>query len=344
MSIFEYVIRYLDKRSVSATKHQKIPVQWDLGANYLLSPAVCSILELKRFSAAIGRDPASFFACQGIPAFSARANWVQFESSIRSDDLLNNTVLVRRYLPPGGVSPRASLVLTHHWNGSSADYVSFCEGIAKVDVEVFALDLPYHGTRSTFPLQKGARVVHEMLSSNLGRTIRSFQQAVCDVVALVMWLQRQSGRPVILGGVSMGSAVAALASAQLPNVSGLIAVLPVMNLPSVVWNGAATEHIRHGIELSLTYEDLEACWSCISPTTYRSVIRARPSLSIVGRYDTVAPPQQSIDFFSSAGVGDSKSTARVVSLSSGHHSLTLPWNALRVIRSVKTFVSGLLPA
>ncbi len=61
----------------------------------------------------------------------------------------------------------------------------------------------------------------------------------------------------------------------------------------VVWNGLSTQHVRKGIEKTLSREELRASWAVISPNSYirkLATLPYRKSLYITARYDLTFPP------------------------------------------------------
>ncbi len=75
----------------------------------------------------------------------------------------------------------------------------------------------------------------------------------------------------------------------------------------VVWTGLSTQHVRRGLETSISRDDLRHCWRVISPAAYFDRMRRRDirSLLIWARYDTTFLPEfsrQVVGWFATSGL------------------------------------------
>lgn len=86
--------------------------------------------------------------------------------------------------------------------------------------------LPLHGSRA----QHGQQYLSFNPLANVATTIR----AVCEVRALVDWIQAQGGDSVTAVGFSLGAPVAALAAGLDPRIDGVAAVVPMLDGHSTV--------------------------------------------------------------------------------------------------------------
>jgi len=150
------------------------------------------------------------------------------------------------------------------------------------------MSLPHHDGRRPAQELLGSGLV----SANLGRTIRSCQQAVMDARAIIGWLWDCGYRWIGVMGSSVGSTLATIVAAHDARVSALAQVLTASDFGEVVWTGRATRHIRQALEVSLTLEQVNAAWSVLSPISYVRQLRNRnvPALVISGREDRVFLP------------------------------------------------------
>lgn len=135
-------------------------------------------------------------------------------------------------------------------------------------------------------------IADHMLSSNIGRTIRSSRQAVLDARLAINWLQGRGYKKIGVLGASLGTSIAIILSAhdERINIGSLLFI--ASHFGEVVWTGQATKHIRKGIEKSITLEELNRVWSIISPITYVDKLKGRPvcHLIISGVHDKVFLP------------------------------------------------------
>jgi hypothetical protein len=150
------------------------------------------------------------------------------------------------------------------------------------------MTMPYHGERNV----PGASLADGMVSSNIGRTIRSSRQAVLEAKLAIEWLEKRGYSKIGLVGVSLGSSIAFLVAAHDLRVRAACYMLLASNFGEVVWTGTATAHIRQGLERHISREELRFLWSLISPITFVSHLRDRPLQTYVisAKHDGVFIP------------------------------------------------------
>jgi pimeloyl-ACP methyl ester carboxylesterase len=181
-----------------------------------------------------------------------------------------------------------AIILLPHWNASRSDYRLFAEFLRLWGVTVLCMSLPYHDDRRP----ESQRIDRLMVSSNLGRTIRSCRQAVLEARLAIGWLQQQGYRRIGVVGSSLGSSIAAIVAAHDQRVRVVSLLLVASDFGEVVWTGRATRHIRQALEGRLTLPQLKEIWSVISPVSYLPRLRGREvsTLVISGREDEVFQP------------------------------------------------------
>ena len=109
----------------------------------------------------------------------------------------------------------------------------------------FVLTLPHHYARNASPVRQ---VANDFLNADLGASIRSIRQSVCDVRSLVTWLRAEGFAEVHLIGVSLGSCVASLVAAFDARLASTSLFLTAGDFAETVWNGRATQHIRAALD------------------------------------------------------------------------------------------------
>ena len=247
--------------------------------------------------------------------------WIAFPSGVRTyvepNDLVMAKVTKRRQ------SDRA-LVVFHHWNAGSR-YPQLAHFLAWQGVTVVEMALPYHLERK----RPGSSHADDMLSPNLGRTLRSMRQAVLDGRKLVRILHDRGYRRVSVLGMSLGSWVAGLVAANDRTVDGAALFLAAGSLADMVWTGRATRHVRAGLEGKIDLPDLRRAWAPLDLQRHVGGL-TRPGLElqlVVAKRDTVVLPKLSAQLVSA--LREAGAAPGVRWLNCGHYSLSLPPFALQ---------------
>ncbi|MEO8132326.1 MAG: abhydrolase domain-containing 18, partial [Bryobacteraceae bacterium] len=131
------------------------------------------------------------------------------------------------------------------------------------------------------------------VSSNIGRTIAATRQSIIDVRSCVDWLESQGYERIAILGSSLGSCIAFIAAAHEPRIQAGVFNHISTYVSDVVWTGISTQHVRRGIEGSLSQDELREYWSIISPASYlpRMTTGKVKSLLVWARYDTTFLPE-----------------------------------------------------
>ncbi|MEO8024988.1 MAG: abhydrolase domain-containing 18 [Bryobacteraceae bacterium] len=244
---------------------------------------------------------------------------VKFTSAVHTPYPENNLVHGQWY--PAADKPgrrRVAVIVLPHWNASLGQHGALCKGMAKLGMSALRLSLPYHDYRMPPELQRADYAV----SANVGRTIDATRQAVIDVRSCVDWLYSQGYERVGICGTSLGSCYAFLASAYDPRIEVNVFNHCSTYFADVVWEGLSTQHIRQGIEKSITLESLRDAWMAVSPPHHfdqYAAHKTKKTLFIYARYDTTFPVK-----FSEQVIAHAREVGldhKVVVLPCGHYTL-----------------------
>lgn len=259
-----------------------------------------------------------FFAYQPASDFRLEADLLRFTSPVHTPYPENNIVHAQWFpaLAKPGRKRRAVVVLPH-WNASAGQHAALCRGLAKFGISALRISLPYHDYRMPAELQRADYA----MSANIGRTIDATRQAIIDVRCCGDWLESQGYDHIGLVGTSIGSCYAYLASAHDDRFRVNVFNHCSTYVADVVWEGLSTQHVRQGLEKSVTLEDLREAWMAISPPSYRDKFGAKDkrSLFIYARYDTTFPPHLSEQVIRHAR--ETKLDHQTVVLPCGHYTL-----------------------
>jgi hypothetical protein len=272
----------------------------------------------------------NFYASPPVNDYELRGDRLTWTSAVHTPSHENNTARARFF--PAQQPKRASknrepkrraVVVLPQWNADAESHVALCRILTRLGIAALRLTLPYHEDRRPAELERADYLV----SSNVARTLQSMRQAVVDTRAAVAWLDAQGYERIGATGTSIGSCTAFLAfvhderidAGVFNHVSGYVA--------DVVWRGISTQHVRAGIEGSLTVEELRALWLPISPMSFThrlTHMRARPMRFIAARHDLTFPADLSREVIDS--VKDLGVPLEVSWLPCGHYtSGERPW-------------------
>lgn len=263
--------------------------------------------------------------------YDRKDGWIEFQSPVLTETDANN--IVRAQVTESRSNDHA-LVIFHHWNASSRSR-QIARFFSSQGFTVVQIAMPYHLERS----RPAASYADDMLSPNLGRTVRSMRQAVLDGRKLIQVLRSEGYEQVSVLGMSLGSWVAGLVAAHDQTVKKAALFLTAGSLADMVWTGRATQHIRASLEQEIDLPQLRRAWSPLNLENYAKKL-ARPDLDlqiVLAKRDTVVLPE--ISHHLVAQLKDAGAQLRVLELNCGHYSLSLPpqilWAGFSVSRLLR---------
>lgn len=277
-------------------------------------------------------DPAFFDEPSGSDqGFEREDGWLKFPSDISTDIEENNVVWAKI---TESRSFDQAMVIFHHWNASTRNG-QIAKFFSRRGITVVEIAMPYHFERS----RPGSVHADYMLSPNLGRTVQSVRQAVCDGRKLIAWLKSQGYREISVLGMSLGSWVAGLIAAHDRAVSKASLFLTAGSLADMVWTGRATRSIRESLEPVVELTDLRRAWRPLNLENYAlNLARSDLELHVVlAKRDKVVLPELSERFMQR--LKDAGARPNILVLNCGHYSLAMPPYILLAGLSLKRFLS-----
>jgi len=259
-----------------------------------------------------------FFSYERPTDFRLEGNLLKFTSAVDTPYPENNTVHGQWFpakTKPGG--RRVAAIVLPHFNASVTQHNALCAGLAKLGISALRLSLPYHDYRMPAELKRADYAV----SSNVARTIDATRQAVIDTRSVADWFEREGFERIGIVGTSLGSCYAFLASAHDPRLAVNVYNHCSTWFADVVWEGLSTQHIRQGMESSVTLEQMREAWNVISPPHYidRYARHTKKTLFIYARYDTTFPVRFSEQVVEKAR--ELRLDHKVVVLPCGHYTV-----------------------
>ena len=255
-----------------------------------------------------------FFSGRSPGDYGLEGSHLRFTSALPSPYPENNTVHAE-FFPCARSGDRAVLVLPQ-WNADSQGHAGLCRLLNRFGLTALRMSMAYHDRRMPAELQRADYHV----SSNVGRTIHASRQSVIDARCCLDWLEARGYRRLAVLGTSLGSCIAFITAAHDARVRAAVLNHVSMYFSDVVWTGLSTQHVRRGLEGSITQDDLRSCWRPISPAAYLERVRGRDlrTLLIWARHDTSFLPEFSrevIEWFAASGTRN-----KVVCLPCAHYT------------------------
>lgn len=211
--------------------------------------------------------------------------FLRFTSPVRTP-YPENDVVNARWFPAfdrSGKPSRKAVIVLPQWNADAFSHNALCKVMNRYGVSALRFSKPYHDIRRPAELERSDYAV----SSNLGRTIDSCRQAVCDVRCCLDWLEMQGCERFGILGTSLGSCYAFIASAHDARIEVNAFNHASTYFADVVWTGQSTRHIRAALEDVIDLDRLRQLWLAISPASYMRKFAAhrKKVLVIYSKYD-----------------------------------------------------------
>ena len=297
------------ERKLASVDNNRVVRPFEWGPEWIGAPAddpdpAARILEWAR--ASVDSSDAFFHAeAAGDYAVteSAGATTLTFTSALASPYDVNNRVTARVFhaQKPRPVAEQPIVIVLPQWNSDAGGHVGLAQLFARFNVSAVRLTLPYHDVRKPAEIERADYIV----SANIGRTLHANRQAVLDAKRVVTWLWNQGYRRIGIMGTSLGSCLSMITMAHDERIRAGAFNHVSTYFADPIWRGLSTQHVRAGLEQSVTLDELRELWMPISPWPFIDRIRGRKALLVYARYDLTFPPDLSrnfVDEFSRRGV------------------------------------------
>jgi len=202
----------------------------------------------------------------------------------------NRLARVRAYRHPASGHP--ALVWLHGWGmGFPAAEALVCRArhLHRLGLDVYLYTLPYHAARRPRGVTFAGQVFP---TTDMTRTNEGFLQAVWEVRALMAWHRAQTGgAPCGVMGLSLGAYLAAVLASVAKETLFAICLLPVADIPTLMWsNGEGTGERARAEEAGVTFDMFCRSMAVHAPLTRDLVIPRRRVLLVGARGDRIIPP------------------------------------------------------
>jgi hypothetical protein len=229
----------------------------------------------------------------------------------------------------------AAVVLVPPLGGEAATYAVAARALSWRGLRVGVVELPGHGTRSVPHLAPK----EHLLSANLGQAHATFRQAIAEVRQAVADLRAEGAPSVSLAGLSVGSAISAVASLYTDGVDRVALTFVAGDLADVAWHAPLTAGLRQHLEPHVDLPTLTRIWRPMGTFGHLPALaRVRShALIVTGERDRICTPTHTRHILAAAD--DAGLQYRHVPMSCGHYSMGLPPWSLRWLREVGAFLA-----
>ena len=255
----------------------------DAPASYYVAPPPLESVALQA-SRSIGRNYVHLTFESGyepLPGEPGRERWLGYGP--------NRTAHAWVLEHPGG--PRPWLVCLHAYRTGFplTDFVQFPPSWLhrRLGLNVLVPVLPLHGPRTV-----GRRSGEGFFSGEFLDTIHLQAQAVWDVRRLLGWIRARGGLDVGVYGLSLGGATAGLLAGLEPDLTCVIAGMPVIDLMGLGRRHVPALVLTLAERLGIAWDAVEQLLHIISPLALPARVARERRFLFGGVADRLVPPEQ----------------------------------------------------
>jgi pimeloyl-ACP methyl ester carboxylesterase len=185
-----------------------------------------------------------------------------------------------------------ALLWLHGWGmgGSYALEARLCRArrLFELGLDVYLCVQPFHGPR----LPRGVLFAGELYpSTDVGLTNEGMMQTAWELRALMARHRRICGGRAGVMGLSLGGYVAAVMATVAPELAFAICLLPVADVPALMWsNGQDTEHRRRAEREGVVFDDFCQSMALHAPLAHPPALPPERLLLVGARGDRIIPP------------------------------------------------------
>ncbi len=175
-----------------------------------------------------------------------------------------------------------NVILIHGWKSDLNRLNSiFSESFINKGYNLYSYVLPFHLDRVSKSSPYDC-----FFSSNVNRTLKSVQQSISDIRALISYIKDKNKGKIIIIGLSIGAVVSNLLSEVEENIDILISLFYANNLAYSALETDAGKYIKKEL-LKNNFDSnlLNENWSIINPSLRKPIIDLDKIFFISGKYD-----------------------------------------------------------
>ena len=208
---------------------------------------------------------------------------IKFLSEVENGNSNKNTLF--HYRKSLVTDNNINIIFVHGWRADNLDRLGkvFLDSFMERNYNIYNYVLPFHMERSPdTSLYSGEYFV----SADVSRTLKSEQQAVSDIRALIRYVKAEERGKVIIIGLSLGGITTNLLSEVEENIDVLISLFYANELSYTIFETEAGKLIKKDfVKNNFDYSLLKKSWAVINPSLRKPVIDLNKILLVSGKYD-----------------------------------------------------------
>lgn len=238
----------------------------------------------------LNSDYSKFYLRPNIPE-------IKFEDNIRQGGYLNGKLEFSSQIENGDSNKKAifyynlckeeekiNVIMIHGWRSEQLNRLEsiFLESFINKGYNIYSYILPFHMERCPSTSYSG----EYFFSSNINRTLKSVQQSISDIRALIRHIKENEKGKVILMGLSLGGLVTNLVCEFEKDIDLLISLFYANNLAFTAFESIPGKFIKEDFcKHDFSVDLLNNCWEIINPSLRKPIIDLDRVFLISGVYD-----------------------------------------------------------
>lgn len=178
-----------------------------------------------------------------------------------------------------------SVIFVHGWRAKTLNRLEkvFLDSFIERNYNVYRYVLPFHMERSP---NESIYSGEYFVSADVGRTLRSVQQSVSDIRALISYIKAIENTKIIVIGLSLGGIITNLLCEVEDNIDVLISLFYANDLSFTIFETEAGKYIKKDfLKNNFSYSLLKESWEVINPSLRKPILDLNKILLISGKYD-----------------------------------------------------------
>lgn len=208
---------------------------------------------------------------------------IRFLSEVENGDCNKDSIFY--YSKYTAADNDINIIFIHGWRAYSLNRLDkvFFESFIERNYNIYSYVLPYHMERSS---DKSLYSGEQFISADIVRTLKSVQQSVSDIRALIRYIKETERGKIIIVALSLGGIIANLLSEVEENIDVLICLFYANDLASTIFESEAGKYIKKDfLKNNFSLDSLKKSWEVIDPSLRKPIINLDNILLISGKYD-----------------------------------------------------------
>jgi len=198
-----------------------------------------------------------------------------------------NLIPIRYLRADRSANDACVIVLTGWWRKSLLQEERFCAPFLCNGFDVVLISAPYSQERTPVGYRSGELFI----TPDLYACVENIQTCVMDTVAVLKWLELRGVRHRVLLGLSLGGILMQIVASTC-RAEGLILIMAGANLSLIVWDGLATQDLKHAYSTQgISRENLALAWAICDPMNIGAACKVAKEriLLFTSKYDLIMP-------------------------------------------------------